>query len=312
VPVFADVDPVTGNLTAETIAEKITPRTKAVILVHLFGRPAEMDPIVELLRERGIALIEDCAQAHWAEYAGRKVGSIGDFGCFSFQSSKQITCGDGGMTLVNNEEHYARAKLYADKGFDRKRPAPTITFLAPNYRMTELQSAVVMAQLDRLDDLIASRRETADALTGQLREIPGIRLPDTPAGTKPAWWRFTFGIDEEAIGVSTLDFATALKVEGVKTSKEFPPRPLFEHDMLLDQITYGASRYPFSEVSGEPPKLEDFPGFCDFAKEVIPIGWSSQAKRTHVDAIAAAVRKVAGYLSSHRSPSEAIAVGVGS
>ena len=98
----------------------------------------------------------------------------------------------------------------------------------------------------------------------------------------------------------------------MKTSKEFPPRPLFEHDMLLDQITYGASRYPFSSASHQPSRIEDFPGFCEFAKQVIPIGWSSQAKRSHVDAIAEATRKVVGYLSSHRAPSEAVAIGAGS
>src|SRR5262249_20900267 len=104
IPVFADVDPVTGNLTADTIAKKITDRTRAVIVVHLFGRPADMAPIQELLRSKGIALIEDCAQAHLADYGGKKIGTFGDLGCFSLQGSKQITCGDGGLTLVNRED----------------------------------------------------------------------------------------------------------------------------------------------------------------------------------------------------------------
>jgi len=312
IPVFADVDPMTGNLTAETIAEKITPRTRAVIVVHLFGRPAEMTPIRELLADRGIALIEDCAQAHFAEYDGKKVGSIGDFGCFSFQSSKQITCGDGGMTLVNSEQYFERAALYADKGFDRKRSQATIVFLSPNYRMTELQAAVVMGQLDRLNGLIEARRNSADALTRRLREIPQIILPETPDGVKPAWWRYTFGIDEDAIGISTIDFVTALNVEGVKTSKEFPPRPLFDHDMLLRQATYGDSRYPFSAVRHEPPRAEDLPGFCEFAARVIPIGWSSQVKREHVESIAAAVRKTISTLSTSRLSREVLSTAAGS
>ena len=307
VPVFADVDPITGNLTAETIAEKITPRTRAVIVVHLFGRPADMTPIRELASSHGIVLIEDCAQAHFAEYDGKKVGSIGDFGCFSFQSSKQITCGDGGMTLVNSKEYYGRAALYADKGFDRKRPDPTIMFLSPNYRMTELQAAVTLAQLGRLEGLSKARQESASALTKCLREMPQVILPEDRAGTKCAWWRYTFSIDEEAVGVSTQDFVTVLSTEGVKTSKEFPPRPLFEHDMLLKQATYGSSRYPFSAVQQAAPGIEDFPGFREFAGRVIPIGWSAQVKQQHVKSIGAAVRKSIRILSDSNTRSESLA-----
>ena len=120
VPVFADVDPQTGNLTAESIRAKITSRTKAVILVHLFGLPADLDEILAVTREAGVALIEDCSQAHFAEYKGTKVGTFGDFGCFSLQQSKQITCGDGGLTLVNDPDLAQRARLFVDKGWDRK------------------------------------------------------------------------------------------------------------------------------------------------------------------------------------------------
>jgi hypothetical protein len=119
IPVFADVDPVTGNLTAETIAKKITSRTRAVIVVHLFGRPAELGPIQELLRHKGIALIEDCAQAHLAEYRGKKVGTFGDLGCFSLQGSKQITCGDGG-----DHGHQPRGSCRALTPVHRQRQEP--------------------------------------------------------------------------------------------------------------------------------------------------------------------------------------------
>ena len=153
-PIFADIDPVTGNLTAESIARRITPRTRAVILVHLFGRPADLSGITDLLRGRGISLIEDCCQAHDAEYQGRKVGTFGDFGCFSLQQSKQITCGDGGVTLVNRDDLAKRAALFADKGWDRERGARAHLFLGMNYRMTELQGAVALAQLRRLPRMI--------------------------------------------------------------------------------------------------------------------------------------------------------------
>jgi dTDP-4-amino-4,6-dideoxygalactose transaminase len=172
IPVFADIDPVTGNLTAEAIAKKITSRTRAVIVVHLFGRPAELGPIQELLRSRGIALIEDCAQAHLAEYRGKKVGTFGDLGCFSLQGSKQITCGDGGITVINREDLVERARLFIDKGRSRK-AGRQHTFLGVNYRMTELQGTVARAQLAKCAAIIDARRTAADALTDRLRPLPG-------------------------------------------------------------------------------------------------------------------------------------------
>ena len=214
-PVFADVDPETGNLTAETIERKLTPRTRAVVLVHLFGRPADLGPICELLRDRKIALIEDCSQAHDAEYQGKKVGTFGDFGTFSFQQSKQITCGDGGITLVNRPELAERAALFADKGWDRKRGARSHLFLGMNYRMTELQGAVVLRQLERLPGLIKARRATAESLADELRSIRGVVPPPEQAGVDPSWWMFAFRIDEEKLGVSTAEFGEALAVEGV-------------------------------------------------------------------------------------------------
>ena len=155
IPVFADVDPRTGNLTAETIASKLTQRTRAVVLVHLFGRPADLAPIRDLLDRHGIALIEDCSQAHFAEYAGKKVGTWGDLGCFSLQQSKQMTCGDGGITLVNRDDLAGRARLFVDKGWDRAGGIRAYPFLGMNYRMTELQAAVALAQLRKLPRSIA-------------------------------------------------------------------------------------------------------------------------------------------------------------
>lgn len=290
VPVFADVDPVTGNLTAESIQQKITPRTRAVILVHLFGRPAEMDSICALLARRQIPLIEDCAQAHVAEYRGKKVGTFGDFGCFSLQSSKQITCGDGGVTLVNSDAYFRRAELYADKGFDRSATPATVRFLAPNYRMTELQAAVARCQLRRLSGLIEARRDSATRLREQLSRIPHVLLP-AETHVRSAWWRFTFGLDEDQLGVETLDVVRVLNVEGIRTSKEFPPRPLFEHDIIALQRTYGNSGYPLCGFDSSPPTPDEYPGFRDFARRIVPIGWSATVTNRHVDRIAEGVRK---------------------
>ncbi len=294
-PIFADIDPATGNLTAATIAPKITPRTKAVIVVHLFGRPVDLDPIMALLKPLGIAVVEDCAQAHSAEYHGRKVGTIGDIGCFSLQQSKQITCGDGGITVTNRDDLAERAALFSDKGWLRSkagRSGRNHYFLGMNYRMTELQGAVALAQARRLPGFIRSRRESADELTRLLREIPGVVLPPDPAGTVPSWWVYAFSTDEAKLGVTPTDVFAALQVEGLPLFRNYLPQALFEYDVIKHQKTYGTSGFPFTAFPYEPPKIEDFPGFIEFNRRMLLIGWSHHARPQHAREIAAAVRKV--------------------
>ena len=294
-PIFADIDSATGNLSAGTIAKKITPRTKAVIVVHLFGRPADLDPILALLRPKGIALIEDCAQAHYADYHGRKVGSIGDLGCFSLQQSKQITCGDGGITVTNRDDLAERAALFSDKGWLRSkagRSGRNHYFLGMNYRMTELQGAVALAQAKRLPGYIRARRESANELTRLLKEIPGIILPPDPPDTDPSWWMHGFSIDEVKLGIRVQDFCSALQVEGVPIGGQYLPQALFEYDVIKHQRTFGDSRYPFSAFPYTPPKIEDFPGFTEFNRRMLLISWSHHARPRHSQEIARAVRKV--------------------
>jgi dTDP-4-amino-4,6-dideoxygalactose transaminase/predicted dehydrogenase len=291
VPVFADVDPLTGNLTADTIARKITQRTRAVIVVHLFGRPADMAPIQELLRGKGIALIEDCAQAHFAEYRGKKIGTFGDLGCFSLQQSKQITCGDGGLTLVNREDLIERASLFIDKGRSRKAGRLHL-FLGANYRMTELQGAVARAQLARCGPLIDARRSAAAALTARLGQMRGIVVPDVAVDTKPSWWLYNFLLDEARSGIGADEFCAALQVEGVPAMREYLMRPLFEEDVIAKRKTFGQSGFPFSATDYVAPKLEDMPGLQEFFHRQIIIAWNSRLTTQHVDAVANAFEKL--------------------
>jgi dTDP-4-amino-4,6-dideoxygalactose transaminase len=292
IPIFADIDPVTGNLTAESIAQRINSRTRAVILVHLFGQPADLSGITVLLREKGIPLIEDCAQAHGAEYRGRKVGTFGDFGCFSLQQSKQITCGDGGVTLINREDLAERAALFVDKGWDRKQGARAHKFLGMNYRMTELQGAVALAQMGRLPGMLQSRRASAHRLIRLLGDVPGVLPPSLEGGIVSSWWFFHFRISEEVLGAGTTAFAEALATEGVHVSRTYLPAPLFQYDVIKHQRTYGESRFPFSAFPYNPPILEEFPGYQEFTRRLLLILWSHHVKDRHVDEIAAAIRKV--------------------
>jgi dTDP-4-amino-4,6-dideoxygalactose transaminase/predicted dehydrogenase len=292
IPIFADIDPVTGILTAESIARRINSKTRAVILVHLFGQPADLSEITDLLREKRIPLIEDCAQAHGAEYRGRKVGTFGDFGCFSLQQSKQITCGDGGVTLVNRADLAQRAALFVDKGWDRKQGARAHKFLGMNYRMTELQGAVALAQLGKLAHLVRSRREGAGRLSRQLRELPGIIPPAQTAGVNPSWWMYAFRIDEDRLRIGSDAFADALLVEGVQVSRQYLPEPIFHYEVLKCQRTYGDSRYPFSAYPYQEPALADFPGLREFNRRLLLLPWSHNVRAKHTDALAMAVRKV--------------------
>ena len=293
VPVFADVDPATGNLTAATIEKRITPRTKAVILVHLFGRPAEIHPILELLRPKGIALIEDCAQAHYADYRGKKVGSYGDFGCFSLQQSKQMTCGDGGITLVNRDDLVDRAALFVDKGWNRRQGLRTHLFLGMNYRMTELQAAVARAQLRKLPRMVAQLQATAALLGEELRKIGPVMVPPViDQNSHPSWWMYPFSIDQRASKIDINELYGELRAEGVRVAREYVPQAVFNYVVLKDQRTYGKSRYPFSAVNYVPPDIRDFPGFLEFKKNLLYIGWSSNITVKDVKRIASAVEKV--------------------
>ena len=165
IPVFADID-ASYNMDPKDVARKVTPRTKAIVAVHLFGNPCDMTALRAIADANGLALIEDCSQAHFAEYRQQLVGTIGDLGCFSFQQSKLMTTGDGGMTITRNREYAERMKLFIDKGWARKGfGARAYLFHAPNYRMTELVGAVGIVQLSQ-----AARRGLPPAGAGSVVE----------------------------------------------------------------------------------------------------------------------------------------------
>jgi dTDP-4-amino-4,6-dideoxygalactose transaminase len=199
-PVFADVDRDSQNITAQTIERVLTPRTRAIIPVHLAGWPCEMDEIMELARSRGITVIEDCAQAHGAAYKGRPVGGIGDFGSFSFCQDKIITTGgEGGMLLTSDEDAWSRAWAYKDHGksFDavyKREHGPGFRWLhesfGTNWRLTEMQSAIGRIQLRKLDGWIARRRAHAARLRDALKDLRGLRVPLPPDHIHHSYYKF--------------------------------------------------------------------------------------------------------------------------
>ncbi|MCY2954243.1 MAG: aminotransferase class I/II-fold pyridoxal phosphate-dependent enzyme [Planctomycetota bacterium] len=184
-PVFADIDR-TLNLDPGDFERKITPRTKAVIAVHLLGGPCEMNPILEVARNRKIAVVEDCAQCVGGSYRGRKLGSIGDIGIYSFQINKMITSGEGGAVVTSNPLLYERAARFHDMGtihplfLDRCGPSRVQTFAGENFRMNEFTGAVLGAQLPKLDAMIEQMRRNAQAIYDGIKDLPGIRFRQQP------------------------------------------------------------------------------------------------------------------------------------
>jgi dTDP-4-amino-4,6-dideoxygalactose transaminase len=226
VPVFADIDPDSQAMTAETIAAVLTPRTRAVIVVHLAGWPADMEAIMRLAGERGFVVIEDCAQAHGAEIAGRPVGSFGDIAAFSFCQDKIITTGgEGGLLAMDDDNLWNRAWSRKDHGKIHEtafQPAPPgfrwlHESFGSNYRMTEIQAAIGLRQLTRLADWHHQRTRNAAILMQAFKDVPGLRTPIPPADIRHAWYRFYTFVRPERLkrGWDRDRILAAIAAEGV-------------------------------------------------------------------------------------------------
>jgi len=225
-PVFADVDRNSQTLTVDTIAPLLTPRTRAIVAVHLAGWPCDMDPILSLARERSIYVIEDCAQAHGATYHGRKVGSLAEVAAFSFCQDKIIsTGGEGGMVLTDNEEIWKRVWMFKDHGrnYELSMAKSGARFrwihddIGTNFRLTEIQSAIGRVQLAHIEEQLATRRRNAEILSRYLREIPAIRVTEPPADIVPAYYKYYAFVRPEklAVGWNRDRIVDAIAAEGI-------------------------------------------------------------------------------------------------
>ncbi len=235
-PVFVDIDPDTYCLDAGQIESAITGRTKAIIPVHLAGHSAEMDAIMSIARRRGLIVIEDCAQAHLAEWDGRKAGSIGDLGCFSFQSSKNITSGEGGMIVTNNRDFADKCWSLHNCGRERGGAWYKHPYLGGNFRMTQFQAALLLVQMDRAADQAKIRTENAAYLTAKFEQIEGIRpLKVDEHVTAHAYHLYILRYDQKAFaGVSREKFIEALAAEGIPAASGYVP--LYGEGFVADAL----------------------------------------------------------------------------
>ncbi len=220
VPVFADIEEDGLNIAPESIEEKITERTKAILPVHIAGIPADMDSICRIARERGLLVVEDAAQAHGSEWRGRRVGGLGELGCFSFQSSKVMTSGEGGAITTNIEELSERCWSLINVGRTRGGDWYQHDVLGYNYRMTEFQAAVLIAQLRKLDQQIERRQVNYELLSRLFRELEGFELISPPRNaTRVNHFLVPIRIRREIFGdIDKMRIVDALRAEGIPSS----------------------------------------------------------------------------------------------
>lgn len=242
IPIFVDINPKTYCINPEEIEKAITPKTKGIIPVHIFGHPADMDPILEIAAKHDLFVIEDACQAHGAEYKGKRVGSIGDLGCFSFFESKNMMTGEGGIITTNDSELAAASRLVRHHGepswyvYDR---------LGYNYRMTEVQAALGLVQLKRLDQLNQTRIEYAKFYFDNLENVDVLQLPFVSKDVKHVFHAFAPLIMPEKLNVSKEYFLKKLN-EGVPITKRIYPQPLYEAKLFKDRMGYGPLKCPFT------------------------------------------------------------------
>ena len=219
IPVFADIDPDTFNTDPADVRRKITDRTKAIIVVHLFGHPANMDEISEIAKEHGVYVLEDCAQSIGALYNNRKVGTIGDIAAFSFYATKNMTTGEGGMVVTNRGGLDEEARMVRNHGEVKRY---NYVRLGYNYRMTEVQAAIGCAQLRKLDHFNSIRRRNAEIYSEELRDLDALTLPSEGTNVKHTWYLYSVGLNIEFLRTSRDEFVRLLRAENVPATVAYP------------------------------------------------------------------------------------------
>jgi perosamine synthetase len=233
-PVFADTDPTTLTIDPASIESRITERTRAIMPVHIFGMPCDMDPVNEIARKHKLAVVEDACQAWLAEYKGRKCGTIGDLGAFSFQESKHIPSGEGGAIASMSAELIDKCDSFHNCGRACGSNKGNGSFTrGNNYRMTQAQAVILSQQFDKLVEETAIRRANADYLSANLGKIPGVTPVRLPADSKPAWHLYAFRYDPAQFkGLPLGKFAQAMGAEGIPCGGIYHEQ---YYDGLLDE-----------------------------------------------------------------------------
>ncbi len=269
IPVPVDSEEVTWNLDLDLIETLITPRTRAIIPVHLYGHPVDMARLMAIAQRHGLVVIEDCAEAHGATCHGRVVGSFGEMACFSFYANKVITTGEGGMVTTNDPVLADRLRLLRNLGFTRPRFRHDVAGF--NFRMMGYQAAMGLAQLQKIDRIITEKRRVAHAYTRHLRGVPGLRLPVELDWARSVYWVYGVVVHED-YGLTRDDLAAQLAAAGIETRTFFCP--MNQQPCLLSRPGFQAVPCPVADRLWErglylpsSPTLPD-PTIRDIAEHV--------------------------------------------
>ncbi|WP_456467705.1 DegT/DnrJ/EryC1/StrS family aminotransferase [Archaeoglobus sp.] len=242
IPVFADIELESFCLDPADFERKITENTKAVIPVHIFGNAAEMDEIVKIAKENDVSVIEDCAQAHGTEYKGRKVGSIGDAGCFSFYATKHMTTGEGGMITTDNNDLAEKARIIRNHGMVGR---DQHVMLGYNYRMSEINAAIGLVQLKKLEKLNELRIKNSLYLLDQIRKkIDWLKVPEIKGYIRHTFFWCPVIVLEDKIGMRATELVKKLRENGIEVRYRYR-EPLYKQKVLLDLSPYPGG-CPFS------------------------------------------------------------------
>lgn len=299
-PIFADLDEKTFCIDPASVESKITKRTKAIMVVDLFGQAADFDRLVPIAKKHGIALIEDNAQSPGATWHGRFVGTIADIGIFSLNVHKAIQTGEGGVLVTNDDKLALRAQLCRNHGetvVDRLEGYDGSPIIGSNYRMAEVIAAMARVQLKKLDFLTRKRVALAKRLEKALRDIPGITVPFVAPNNTHVYYRFALKIDEKTLGISRDTLADAMTAEGFPMPKGYV-KPIYLLPMFQKKQAFNATHFPFE-------KNTYYDGDPDYSKGICPVVERLQEKEftltdvtqhpytaKHVDLFVAALKKV--------------------
>jgi dTDP-4-amino-4,6-dideoxygalactose transaminase len=299
IPVFADVDPRTGNVTADSIAERISTRTKAIVVTHLFGNPCDLTAILEVADAHDLPVIEDTAQAFGATHAGRPVGTFGSIGCFSLQQGKHITTGEGGLVVTDDPALARRIFLFINKSWGYGDPQPDHYFLSLNYRISELQAACAVAQLAKLNDIVAARTATARQMDELLADTPGVSVPHRTSNSEHSFWKYSLLIDPAVIPGGPPALAKELKLSNVLSAPRYIQKPAFRCEIFRDQRTLGNSRWPFTLARPEAMdySADRFPGTFEYLDRVLVLPWNEKYTAEHLSFLALTIKHAAGKLA---------------
>ena len=269
IPVFVDVSKKNYCLDPLKIKKAITKKTRAILVVHLLGNPADMDAIMRTAKQHKLIVIEDCAQAPGTKYKGRYVGTIGDLGVFSFQETKNITTGEGGMVVTKNPEFAKRARMIRNHGESVPDSSwdtvDLVNLVGMNFRMTELTAALGVAQLAKLDENNRIRTENSYFLSENLRDIPGVSVPKYGPGVVPHVFPLLY--DKKATGIERFKILAALRAEGIPVGSGYL-KLMYENPIFLKKIAYGKGHCPWS-CNQYGLKREYKPGDCPTAGDLL-------------------------------------------